>query len=1002
MKISKKLRTAVALSLVMGGVYLFGCGVADAGYLRVDSSNISIPMTELNAGDQLILNNAKNIALEGVKDWYTANGQNKLELYVVADSLASDLLARKGQTDKDVIYVTHTGEGYLDYLFKYYDGTNGFYLKTSGTTNLTTDEQGYALVKHDKDFYFIDNVGTGVGVITADPKVGGSNVYITYVDNSLAGKFTSSEGSYGTSTTLDLTGVESDKLAGYEDIYGALDVSSTGAVSGAKLIVNGQTLNGVSLYGGKGYNHTDGNEVVIQDSTLGSDTSKVTIMGGSGYGTGNKVTIESGTIVADQIIGGFYNGGASDNTVDIAGGNVTAEAIYGGSARDGYSSSSNNEVHIHGDAVVSGNVYAGGSNRGNTSNKIIVKDNADLTNAALNGFKNGYSSGGNTLTFEDYTGTVKSVEKIDALNIINSSDIKVTGNLDLSDAFEGNAKVVIRPKDQMAKLSKEAPKLSIITAANIKEATNTTYYLGQEDPGNVVTNGSTRRGYTTTSNGMDYARINVNITNTEVSLSLDGDHVLAGDVYDDGDYHKHQDLKITNDVAGYDYIYGSFNPIYGSNNSATVTLDTQVNLPNTTIGGNNHVAEFSGCILNVSAKGSAVKNLKNFETLNFVLPADIASGDTMLSLSDSYDMNGVKNVGVDGSAAADLHEGDSVNLLTAKGISNYNANVTLDGTLVSKEAKVEQAGNALRLSIKDEQAKPGNSKAPVEAVAASVAAINEGADLVAGGMMENLSQISGGSDLFGAIGGSKNKYKTGSHVESNSWNIGLGMGKVNANDKNTISTGIFFEYGKSDFDTYNASLKGDGKAFYRGAGLLGRVDNHSGNYFEGSIRAGRASSEWSNSDAGRYDDSATYFGAHLGYGHKLQVGSAQKLDMYGKYFYSHLGSMEGKLKEADYQFDSVNTHRVRVGARMEYELKGQAKPYFGLAYEHTFNGDANATMRFGSQTDNPGTPSVQGNTGILEAGCKWTGNKVDWAAGVEGYTGVRKGISGNVNVNWKF
>ena len=65
---------------------------------------------------------------------------------------------------------------------------------------------------------------------------------------------------------------------------------------------------------------------------------------------------------------------------------------------------------------------------------------------------------------------------------------------------------------------------------------------------------------------------------------------------------------------------------------------------------------------------------------------------------------------------------------------------------------------------------------------------------------------------------------------------------------------------------------------------------------------------------------------------------------YGKYFYSHTGSDSTYLNGANEtaNFDAVNSHRIRLGARLTHALNEKNKLYGGLAWQYEFKGDARA------------------------------------------------------------
>ncbi|MBQ0067508.1 MAG: hypothetical protein KBS60_04960, partial [Phascolarctobacterium sp.] len=124
-----------------------------------------------------------------------------------------------------------------------------------------------------------------------------------------------------------------------------------------------------------------------------------------------------------------------------------------------------------------------------------------------------------------------------------------------------------------------------------------------------------------------------------------------------------------------------------------------------------------------------------------------------------------------------------------------------------------------------------------------------------------------------------------------------------------------------------------------------------------------------------------------------------EIDVYGRYSFGHTGACDAKVKDSDYHFDSVKSHRIRLGAKYNFERIKKAKPYFGLAWEHEMDGECRAVITGAGEAP---APSLKGNTGIMEFSidCE-TG---DWLLGLgcEAYVGKRKGWSGLARAFYNF
>jgi outer membrane autotransporter protein len=191
---------------------------------------------------------------------------------------------------------------------------------------------------------------------------------------------------------------------------------------------------------------------------------------------------------------------------------------------------------------------------------------------------------------------------------------------------------------------------------------------------------------------------------------------------------------------------------------------------------------------------------------------------------------------------------------------------------------------------------------------------------------------------------------------------------------------------------------------------LGRLDFNQGEtgnfYTEASLRAGGVDNDYKNGDLNgqpiNYDSSSAYYGAHAGLGYVWNLAEKSALDFYGKYFWTRQNGDSERLTSGEtVRFDSVDSHRLRLGGRFVYAANDLINPYAGLAYEQEFDGKAGATTKGLAIA----TPSLQGGTGIGEIGLALKASKdlplsVDF--GVQGYVGTREGVTGSLQVRYDF
>lgn len=306
-------------------------------------------------------------------------------------------------------------------------------------------------------------------------------------------------------------------------------------------------------------------------------------------------------------------------------------------------------------------------------------------------------------------------------------------------------------------------------------------------------------------------------------------------------------------------------------------------------------------------------------------------------------------------------------------------------------------------------------KSPVETRAASVTLLNIGSDFMATQGFEQAAnavalemaqvQKEGGPEAlkvgftpFAAIGGANLRVNSGSHVDIKSWGINVGFAREVANAQGKLLFGPVVEYGSGSYDSYVNAVSASGNSSFYGLGMLARQQNNDGLYYEGSLRFGRAKSDYS-SGGQNYDSSSNYLAGHLGLGKVFAVSKQNTLDTYLKYFYTHQNSDTVTFAGAPLAFDAVDSHRLRIGTRLTHHVNDKNNFYGGLAYQYEFGGDVRATYN-GAATP---SPSVKGGSGMLELGWQIkSSEKCTLDFNVTGWTGKQRGVTGQLGVNWKF
>ena len=101
------------------------------------------------------------------------------------------------------------------------------------------------------------------------------------------------------------------------------------------------------------------------------------------------------------------------------------------------------------------------------------------------------------------------------------------------------------------------------------------------------------------------------------------------------------------------------------------------------------------------------------------------------------------------------------------------------------------------------------------------------------------------------------------------------------------------------------------------------------------------------------------------------------------------------------KFKDADSLRTRLGGRFNYAVNDYVTPYVGAYWEHEFDGK----QRFSVNGYAEDSPTLKGDTGMGELGItikpvKDSGFSMD--LGVQGYTGVREGVTGSLQLKFEF
>ena len=423
----------------------------------------------------------------------------------------------------------------------------------------------------------------------------------------------------------------------------------------------------------------------------------------------------------------------------------------------------------------------------------------------------------------------------------------------------------------------------------------------------------------------------------------------------------------------------------------------------------------SGNTLNITGNGSTFESIENFDTINFNGVA--LNGADVLTLQ-SADLNRT-TLNVESLEGGNNYTaGDKVTLLSANDITGAD-DVNIDSDIVTAgvaqdlkiSAGLDADGKSIDMYVEDVSM---NDQITLVAKNRAVAAtfVNQGTDLISDSLDTISRDDNYGVKTFAAVHGNRSKYDVNSDIKINGWSTIVGVGNADKFDNGSeFSWGVFYENGSGNYRTYNEFnnefFRGDGSLVYNGGGIAARYTNKNGVYTEGSLRAGMLKSDMDNAlrdGAGNfygYESESAYYGAHIGIGKIISLSESSDLDIYGKFFHTYTEGDSFKVANDEFEFDSINSDRLRVGARITSNKENKFSTYYGLAYEYEFNGDADMT----AQGLKAPTQSLQGSSVMAEVGFNYQPTPTSpWSfdLNMRGYTGERQGGSFNVLATYTF
>ena len=426
----------------------------------------------------------------------------------------------------------------------------------------------------------------------------------------------------------------------------------------------------------------------------------------------------------------------------------------------------------------------------------------------------------------------------------------------------------------------------------------------------------------------------------------------------------------------------------------------------------------SGNRLNIDDFTGKIKQVLCFDNINFEnLNLNKEKTLTIETIGEGLDNTKIDIISFAG--GQNFEVGKTVDLLKVenkdswdKSFTNLNKQTTTNAgvaQVITSDIAKDETNQTITATIKGvELADQTMLVAENRAVAAAF--VNQGTDLIADSLDTLSRDGKYGVKTFAAVHGNRSKYDVNSDIKINGWSTIVGVGSETEHNGGDFSWGVFYENGSGNYRTFNSFnneyFRGDGSLVYNGGGIAARYENAHGVYTEGSLRAGMLKSDMDNalSDGENkygYSSESEYYGAHIGIGQIIPLSESSDLDVYGKFFHTYTEGDSFKVDTDEFEFDSINSDRLRVGARLTTNKENKFSTYYGLAYEYEFNGDAE--MRAAGMS--APTQSLQGSSYMTEVGFNYQPTpESPWSfdLNMRGYAGEREGATFNVQATYTF
>lgn len=803
------------------------------------------------------------------------------------------------------------------------------------------------------------------------------------------------------------------------DIYAGY-VFGTGNANGN--ILNSYNGTAWSLYGGRVYGtlnvngtangngNANGNHVEISGGSVVNS-----IHGGStsnGDANNNIVTVNGGSFTARVVGGESSNGNANSNIANIST-NMNNSSVVGGDASDG--NSNNNIVNIMAGANNINWACAGSSIKSylsstpiaytSNSNKVLVDTNTNIKNIAGGRIINtatAYQTSSNYNEIIVNNGNITenitaSYTQIDSSKADNASYIQTLNNkVIINDGRVGTISVVHIEDENTTGNSSVTSNTPINISGN-----NLTIEGGKVENAVVISDNKI------IASALNVRDNSIDITGGIVQTSVYGGHFVLDSL---------SEIEAANNTVNW----------HGGDVNGSINGYTYVDMSNFSRYGTLSDSTFN-FFASRSNYNKTISNLDGFQNYHFYLGPTIQAGDTLINITGYADLRD-SNVGVAISANNQLEKGDSVILLSAASAGSDGGILTSGTNLPNRTSRMisQDIYNVYDFTLRNEGGRRlvatlGNTTRNPKA--------------------ENLMGIRSAEAFmtYDKVDVVDKAYQASKHTSEPTTFIEYSYSDVTAKDDtkmrgsnvlwgiastiggekdqaNTLTRGIFFEYGDGTFSSIGhyptGSIYGYGKSKKLGLGVLARKVMFDRHYYDAYLRAGTIKTDYDAfaESVGniQYDNRDMYFSGNLGYGQFIQLTPNLQMDTYIKYFYNRIPghsttAYTNGVNAMPISFDVFENHRFRLGSKFtwDYMDSNNYKWYADVALEQEFAKDQSGSINSHRISKSNGSST----TGVIELCYEnkfGLNNAFMFTAKAQGYVGDRRGLGASANLSFSF